>query len=149
MVVCPRSVSRAGALILTRLDIKLKRLGRSILTASLQPPTHTTPTTPPNKVNNHFHQWLAPSRLLVNRPVARLRGSSSLPSLPLLASSHPYVFSLCFWRVGWFLTLFTGSWWGEEASQVPPRYCCSARDPPVPEVDGAPDQEAALPATGP
>ena len=45
------------------------------------------------------------------------------------------------------LTQCTGSWWCEEASQVPPRYRRSARDPSIPEVDGAPHQEVALPAS--
>ena len=34
----------------------------------------------------------------------------------------------------------------EEAPQVPPRHCRTARDPAVPEIDRAPHSEAAFPA---
>jgi len=104
--------------------------------------------------NNQPYRWLAPRRLCVCRLVARPRGSNSLPSPLPFASGLQYTYALSLnLCLDCIPTAFADTRRYENPMavgfSVPPLNPSPTRDPPVPKVDRAPDQEAALSAPRP
>jgi len=113
---------------------------------------HHPPTNQPT--NNQAYRWPAPNGLRGCRLVAKPRGSNSSPSSLPLASGPRYTYALSpDLRPNCIPTVFVGSGWHENPMAVGiqghPPLPSHARDPLVPKVDRAPDQEAVVPAPRP